>query len=164
MGIFNIFNSSKNEENRKFKFLSLLTEHNLNPYDYHHNNLEHSEISLSEELDGVVKCSDFSYFNNEFEYDYVSLCDYKDGRKSLFLSINQSDEKNLRKIVDKYIKIFGKDDFNNEEFNHYDLITIKEQKKWNIREWNKEFFKIYIGYTKSENLLNIYLYLIENSR
>lgn len=178
MGIFNFFKSKKEvakitENTRKVKKTNdllnvkkeqreLLSKLKINPYDYKHENMESVEISLSEELDGAIEISDFQSEDTGNEFDYISLTDYKNGKKSLYLSQTNREERAIKILIDKYSNEFGEDKITwRKEFTKCDLIQMDENLQGHLREWYLDEFHIIIGYNYSSKILSNYMLVNE---
>ncbi|MBI6121248.1 hypothetical protein [Salegentibacter maritimus] len=154
MGIFDIFKAKPepNEKNdpERLKNLVLLTELNINPYDYNHDDLERFEIGLSEELDGDIKTSEKTYFEGENEFDYISLTDRTLDRKSLFKSKLNPDERKIQEIVDNYYEVLGKDFVKEKQFSSTDLYNYQEQESGHLRTWYPFNFEVILGFNSNK--------------
>lgn len=173
MGIFNFLKSNKsssensNTNNKtrigtKEETKGILSELGVNPYDYKHEEMEPSEISLNEEPTGAIKVSDITYELEEKEFNYISLTDNENGTKSLYLSQNQPKERAIKVLVDKYFEVFGEAKYAGKEFVKYDVVMMNEKPYFELREWNLPGFKLIIGYNKDPEMYSNYLLVEEN--
>lgn len=176
MGLFN-FLKPKNKSTetvytdgqteRKISSLSkdqqkeLLSKLGINPYEFNHENMEPSEISLNEEVAGAVRISDWSADNAEGEFDYISLTDNIDGSKSLYLAQNNREDRAIKVLVDKYFTEFGETPYFGAAFSKYDLMQINESPNGELREWHLNDFKIVVGYNYSSKFLTNYVLVEE---
>ena len=177
MGIFDFLKPKKSTESepiytdgvteRRIKSLNkeqqkeLLSKLGINPYDFNHDEMEPSEISLNEEVAGAVKVSDWTAENNAGEFDYISLTDNDDGSKSLYLAQNNREERAIKVLVDKYFNEFGETQFVGAEFGKYDLMQMNEAPSGELREWYLNDFKIVVGYNYSSQLESNYVLVEE---
>lgn len=168
MGIFDFLKPKKNSEpetiytdgqiERKIKSLNkyqqkeLLSKLGINPYDFSHDDMEPSEISLNEEVAGAIKVSDWTAENSDGEFDYVSLSDIDDGSKSIYLAQNNREDRAIKVLIDKYFNEFGETQFVGAEFGKYDLIQMNETPSGELREWYLNDFKIVVGYNYSSQI------------
>ena len=76
MGIFDIFKAKKEPDEKndpeRLRNLILLSKLEINPYDFHHDEMKTCEISFEEELEGDIRTSDITYLEGENEF--VSNC------------------------------------------------------------------------------------------
>lgn len=148
---------SLNKEEQK----ELLSKLGINPYDFNHEDMESSEISLNEEVAGAIKISDLMIENPKNEFDYISLTNNKDGSRSLYLSQNNQEERAIKVLIDKYFKELGETKFVGAEFTKYDLMQINESSNGELREWQLKDFKIVIGYNHNSELKSNYVLVEE---
>lgn len=151
MGIFDKFKVKKeSHESRKERLKAILSDLTINPYDFDHSRMELCEISLQDELEGVIKMSDLTFEQGEKEFDYVCLYDKKDGTKLLYLGINNRDERETRNLVDKFSSRLGPDFLELNEFTAYDLSTMTEEDSGHLRTWHLTYFEVIIGFLKRD--------------
>ncbi|MEG3657311.1 hypothetical protein V5097_07850 [Arenibacter palladensis] len=151
MGLFDKFKLKKeSEESRKNRLLEIFTELGCNPYDYEDQKMDTYQISLREELDGVIKGTELTYENGEKDFDYISLNNYKDGTKLLYLAINNRDHRETRNLVDKYNSRLGEDFFFQNEFTSEDLHLLQNETNGHLRTWHLTYFKLIIGYMNNK--------------
>ena len=175
MGLFNFFKSNKSSSDDsnsekikqtkkgiKEETKTILSKLGINPYDFNHEEMEPSDISLNEELAGAIKVSDLTFELGEKEFDYISLTDNKDGTKSLYLAQNHPEERAIKVLVDKYYEELGEAKYLGQEFTKYDLMTMNEQPHFELREWQLPGFKIVIGYNKNPKMDSNYVLVEEN--
>ena len=165
MGIFDIFKSNKESDEKndpeRIRNLVLLSRLGINPYDLSHDEMESTEISLTEELEGAIRISDLTYLNGENEFNYISLTDKKDDQKSLFKSINDPDERKVRELVDNCADVLGNDFVDQNEFTTEDLINYRDLFDGHLRTWYPFNFEVIIGFTTNEIGKTIYLMVNE---
>jgi len=126
----------------------ILSELKINPYDYNHNEMESIELELDDELVGTVRISE-KYDDNHF--DYICLSDYENGKKSLFLTLVLSEERDLRNLIDDYSSYFGEDWIFKSKFEISDLTTYRTELSDNLRTWIKSGYKIIVGFSKKNS-------------
>jgi hypothetical protein len=140
---------------------ALLTKLGINPYDYKHDNMEPSNISLSEEVAGAIRISDLQSKEDDSEFDYISLTDNSNGTKALYLAQTNREERAIKVLVDKYFAEFGESDIVGAEFSRYDLMQINEYPSGALREWNLKNFTVIVGYNYASDLLSNYVIVEE---
>ncbi|WP_150452455.1 hypothetical protein [Arenibacter lacus] len=152
MGLFGRFKFKKeSHESRKHRLKAILSDLGCNPYDFVHEKMEPSDISLQDELDGVVKSSDLLFQSGEKPFDYISLSDFEDGRKRLSMYKSNRDPRETRNLVDKYHSILGEDSLQNKKFTSRDLQTMEKGTTTHLRVWHLTYFKLVIGFLTNQN-------------
>ena len=152
---------------RKIKSLNkdqqkeLLSKLGINPYDFNHDDMIASEISLNEEVAGAIRVSDWNAENSDGEFDYISLSDINDGSKSLYLAQNNREERAIKVLVDKYFAEFGETHLCGAGFSKYDLMQMNESLNGELREWYLNDFKIAVGYNYGSELQSNYVIVEE---
>jgi hypothetical protein len=139
----------------------LLSKLEINPYDFNHEDMEPSEISLNEEVTGAVKVSDWTAENNNGEFDYISLTDNDDDSKSLYLAQINREERAIKVLIDKYFEEFGETQLVRTKFGKNDLIQMNESPRGELREWYLNDFKIIVGYNYSSQMESNYVLVEE---
>ncbi len=123
----------------------ILTKLKINPYDFNHDEMESVEIDLDDELLGKIRLSEK---HNENPFDYICLSDYENGKKSIYFSTTNFEERDLRNLVDEYSSYFGEDWIFKSKFDTMDLTTYRTELSDSLRTWIKPGYKIVIGYSK----------------
>ncbi len=145
----------------KDKQKELLSKLGINPYDFSHEDMVQSEISLNEEVAGAIKVSDWNAENSDGEFDYISLTDNNDNSKSIYFSQNNREERAIKVLIDKYFSEFGETYLVQTKFSKEDLMEINESPSGQLREWNMNDFKIVVGYNYNSELLTNYVIVEE---
>jgi len=123
--------------------------------------MEPYNISLQEELDGVIKGSEQTYEDGQKDFDYISLNDYKDGRKLLYMAINNRDPRETKNSVDKYYSRLGEDFLIKNEFTSDDLHYLQNEPNGHLRTWHLTYFKIIIGFVNNKHGNSTYVIVTE---
>ena len=164
MGIFDRLKPKKeSDESRKKRLMVILSDLGCNPHDFQHQEMDSSEISLQEELDGVVKASDLTFEDGEKEFDYISLNDQNDGTKLLYLAINNREPRETKNLVDKYSSRLGEDFVLQNEFTSNDLYTLENEPNGHIRTWYLTYFEVLIGFANNNHGTSTYVLVKEKN-
>jgi len=121
---------------------------NLSKMGYHFDafNLEElneAEISIDDEVAGVIKTVGGIYKDNNGFFDYVFISDYKDGTKAINLNKSGIGERDLKNVVDYLFRHLEKDEIFRREFNALDLQNIREDyRELPLRSWEADDFSI----------------------
>ena len=159
-----MFKSKKeSEESRKNRLMAILSDLSCNPYDFNPEEMESSEISLQEELDGVIKSSDLTFETGETEFDYISLSEYNDGTKMLYKAINNRDPRETKNLVDKYSSRLGEDFVFLNEFSSQDLQDLQNEPNGQLRTWYLTFFDVTIGFINNDHGSSTYVMIKEKN-
>jgi len=134
MGLF-----SKKDKEKAKDYVRLLQSIGIDFYSLTHDNADQLELTVDDEVNGIIKKSYKELRNNYF--DFVLLSDKKDGSRNVVLSKNNSTEKDLKNLIDKFYELFGYDSVFNMEFCQRDLNVIRGydsdfKADDNLREWN----------------------------
>ncbi|MEJ1221745.1 hypothetical protein [Sediminicola sp. 1XM1-17] len=156
MGLFDRF-KKESDESRKSRLKEILSDIGCNPYDFNHDEMESYELSLQEELDEVIIGSEITYDNRERDFDFVSLNDYQNGTKFLYMAMNNRDTRETRNLIDRYSSRLGEDMLLRKEFKSVDLYELENEPKGHLRTWELTFFNITIGYSNEDNINTTYV-------
>ena len=164
MGFFDKFKSKKeSEESRKNRLKAILSDLGCNPYDFTHEEMNSYEISLQEELDGVIRSSDLTFATAEEEFDYISLSDYENGTRFLYQALNNRDPRETRKLVDKYSSRLGEDFVHLNQFTSRDLQDLENEKNGQLRSWYLTYFEVIIGFINNQHGSSTYVMVKEKN-
>jgi hypothetical protein len=159
MGLF----SKKKTETKKAKsYKELLLTLGIDIDSFKHEDLEPDEITIDDEVAGIVKKSSKIHEEEDAPYNIVDLSTTKEGKKELSLTII-NDEYGIKEIVDKFSAAFGPDDDFKSEFTSEDLNEIRQPGFSTIRKYisdiNGENY-ITISYSNGDDLstTNIYIF------
>ncbi|MFT5760918.1 MAG: hypothetical protein ACI8WA_000019 [Polaribacter sp.] len=133
MGFFDFLKSDNN--NNSSKLDSILTELNVNPYDYNHEEMEVGEVTIDDELKNVIKVSDLNLNEGEKPFEYISLSEKANGKRSIFLSKNDADEKDVRDLINLFYSVLGEDFVYQKEFDQNDLNAYRDEENGTFRSW-----------------------------
>ena len=152
MGLFSRFKFKKeSHESRKRRLTTILSDLGCNPYDFTHQKMDPSEISLQDELDGIIKTSYLLYRDGKKPFDYISLSDFEDGKKMLYMYKSNRDPRETRNLIDKYHALLGEDSLLKNEFTSRDLESMENEANVHLRTWHLTYFKLIIGFLVNEN-------------
>ncbi|ARV11482.1 hypothetical protein BTO09_03620 [Gilvibacter sp. SZ-19] len=119
---------------------------NVLPKDFDFSTMEEIEVSLSEELEGVVKAYDINYEDAEGDFDSLSITEKENGKRELFaIQVNRG-EKSLRDLVDKYCDTLGDPQGVYSKFHKTDLMMMQDYDAMEMRDWRFSDYTICIGY------------------
>tara|TARA_R110002050_G_scaffold125594_5_gene245370 strand:- start:4725 stop:5225 length:501 start_codon:yes stop_codon:yes gene_type:complete len=164
MGLFDRLKPKKeSDESRKNRLMVILSDLGCNPHDFQHQNMSPYEISLREELDGVIKASDITFENEGAEFDYINLNDNRDGNKLLYMAINNREPRETKKLVDKYSSRLGEDIVMQNLFTSDDLYTLEHEPHGHLRTWYLTYFEIIIGFSNNEHGTATYVLVTEKN-
>ncbi len=164
MGIFDRLKPKKeSDESRKKRLMAILSDLDCNPHDFQHQEMNSYEISLQEELDGVIKASDLTFEDGEKEFDYISLNNYSDGTKLLYMAINNREPRETKNLVDKYNSRLGEDFVLQNEFTSSDLYTLENESNMHLRTWYLTYFEVTIGFSNNDNRTSTYVLVKEKN-
>ncbi|WP_336069101.1 hypothetical protein [Mesoflavibacter sp. CH_XMU1404-2] len=154
------FDSNQNKLLKENKILSSL---GINLHEFNQDEMEDVEISLQEEIDDVIRVSEIYLQEKEDEFDYISLSEFKNGTKSLYLSQSNQKEKAIKNLIDKFFEKLGETHLMDGEFSKTDLLILNENNSFKLREWYLDNYKITVGYNynNSDNRVN---YVIVDER
>ena len=172
MGLFNLFKSSKikdeqiqsiennaisdNELTHKTErdVGQILTRLNVNPLQYNHDEMNPCEVSLEAELRGEIRTSDLTLEEDDdddvVKFTYISLSDYANGKKDLYLSFVLRNERNLKRLIDEFSIELGESLEGEKEFTHGDLMEVRGGLKGNLRTWYEDEYKVSVGFVKEK--------------
>lgn len=146
MGLFNRNKGKKFSIKPKNNCADKLSTLKVLPRDFDFSTMEEIEVSLSEELEGVVKAFDINYENAEEDFDNLSITEKENGKRELFaIQINRG-EKSLRDLVDKYCDILGDPQGVYSKFHQTDLMMMQDYDAMEMRDWRFSDYTISIGY------------------
>lgn len=134
MGFLDFFKSN-NDNSNSSKLENILTELNINPYDYNHEEMEVAEVTIDDELKNVVKVSDLNLNEGEKPFEYICLSEKDDGKRSLFLSQNNAGEKDVRDLINSFYSVLGEDFVYQKEFDQNDLNSYRNENNGTFRSW-----------------------------
>lgn len=164
MGIFDkLIPKKESNESRKSRLMVILSDLGCNPHDFQHQEIDSYEISLQEELDGVIKASDLTFENAEMEFDYISLNDNIDGTKLLYMAINNRDSRATKNLVNKYSKRLGDDFVGLNEFTSNDLYTMENEPNGHLRTWYLTYFELIVGFANNDYGSSTYVLVKEKT-
>ena len=152
MGFLDFFKNNKKTETPKIDFL--LSELKVNPYDFNHNQMESAEITIDDELNNIVEVSDLTLNIGDKPFEYISLSSKKNGKRSIFLSQNNANEKDLRNLINSFNAVLGEDFVYQKELNQNDLYTFRNEPSGTFRSWYLKY-EISIGFTSQTIYVNI---------
>lgn len=110
----------------------------FNPHSFDHANFADAEITIDDELAGVVKASSDLWENDSSVFDYVELLDFKNGSRELCLSTSSADERACQTTINILNEHLGEDAVFRTEFSSSDLDEIRKgQLDYPIRSWSK---------------------------
>lgn len=162
MGLFDRLKSKKEQSrSKKQALMHLLSEININPYDYEHESMEAAEISLNDELEGAIKCSEYFGNNIESNFDYISLVEYDNGTRYLYMAMNNRNPRETRDLVDKCHSTLGDDFLDQGRFTSYDLDLYQQEENGTIRSWFLTFFEVNIGFINKDDFFTTYVMITE---
>ncbi len=153
MGFFDFLKTTNNSNNSS-NLERVLSELELNPYDYNHSDMEASEVTIDDELRNVVKVSDFTFDDDKRQFEYISLSDKADGKKAIFASKNNADERDLRDLINLMYSHLGEDFVYQKEFNQDDLFKFRSEPNGIFRTWYLKY-EIEIGFLSQTIYVNV---------
>lgn len=157
MGLFD-FIKGKEEKGSSKNYLNLLKELGIDFDSYVHEDMEPVELTIDDEVEGIIKTSDFIDTSEGVLFNYVSLSDKKDGRKELTLNKLNSSEHDIKDMVNKFYSVLGEDYLFNGEFNSEDLDKIRNNQGQGLRRWDDESgYNILLGYDAKNESILIYI-------
>ncbi|TAI48989.1 hypothetical protein [Flagellimonas allohymeniacidonis] len=164
MGLFDRLKPKKeSDENRKARLKTILSNVDINPYDYDHQNMEETEISLKEELEGAVKISELNGTDCEQGFDYVSITDHKDGTRFLYKAMNDPNPRATRDLVNKLYNGLGEDFLGQGEFASFDLDMMESEEGGAFRSWYLTYFDVNVGFVNRDDGISTYLMISEKA-
>ena len=153
-------------KNNVLKGISLLERLNDLGIDFSDNTQQGTDIefTVEEEINGIIKKVFIPLEDHFFTSSILSI--YENGNKHLFLSKNNSSEKDFKSFIDKTSDLFGLDIAGRSKFTIEDLNTIRgdsheESEVYGIRHWidlNSDY-EIIITFDEDEKDL---LFMIHN--
>lgn len=159
MGLFS--KKKKNIETKKDKtYKELLLSVGIDLDSFEHEDLEPDEITIDDEVDGIIKKSGKIYEETDAPYNIIDLSTTKEGKKELSLGI-LSDEYGVKDLVNKFNAVFGNDDDFNSEFSSNDLSEIRKPGINTIRKWVSDVngeYCITLSYSSDSNLSSLYIF------
>ena len=141
MGLFSRKNKAKD-------YVRMLKKIGVDFYNYTHENLKPAEISVDDEVAGVIKSS-FGNFSEEVFFESILLSDKKDGTRNIILIKEDVNEKELRQFTNELYNILGEDEIFYGEFEAKDLQIIRghdsdRNSDDDIRTW-ETFYKFAVS-------------------
>lgn len=138
--MFNLFKKSR---------IQKLKELNILPNQYSHDELSPVELTDDEELKFGYKKKSIGYFDDDSVYETIVLVDYnKKENRSLTLSTQLINKKEIKNNVNYYFEMLGTDEKGKEYFDRTDLDRFEKLDSnfpdFRIRNW--EFQKKNINY------------------
>ena len=161
MGVFDIFRKKKEEGKDYIELLKLL---DIDLFSYNHDDMTNKELSLDNEVAGIIKSStkmiDSSFF------DYLRISDYKNMSRELNLLKDNATEKDIRDITNQLSEVLGEDDSYYTEFTSEDLAIIRgeieeeEEPYLNTRKWTTYYtnhikYETTIAYDKESEMVSL---------
>jgi hypothetical protein len=155
-----LFSKKKPEVKKEKTYKELLLSLDIDIDSFNHEDLEPEEITIDDEVMGIIKKSGKIYEGSDVPFNIVELATTKEGKNELSLSI-VNDEYGIKEIVDRFSEIFGPDDNFNSEFNGEDLNEIRKSGFNTIRKWVSDVNDencITISYSPENSLSTIYIF------
>ncbi|EKT2068676.1 hypothetical protein O8E88_000458 [Flavobacterium psychrophilum] len=152
MGFLDFFKNNNKTETPKIDLL--LSELKVNPYDFNHNEMQSVEITIDDELNNIIEVSDLTLNIGDKPFEYISLSSKQNGKRSIFLSQNNANEKDLRNLINSFNSVLGEDFVYQKEFNQNDLSTFRNEPNGIFRTWYLKY-EISIGFTSQTIYVNI---------
>ena len=129
-----LFSKRKTEKKKEKSYKETLLSLGIDIDSFNHDELVPEEITIDDEVKGIVKKSGKIYEEEEAPYNIVDLSTTKDGKKELSLSVI-SDEYKTKDIVDEFNAAFGSDDDSRSEFRSEDLEEVRKPGTKIIRKY-----------------------------
>lgn len=174
MGLF----SKKKKEteshaDRKARLQSVLEQLKLNPESYLFDDMEEFEVSLVDDMDGIVNCYQHPSPLDVSDFDIIFLKVKKNGFKTLIAYKIGRSERTIRAFIDDLVEICGPDTEGKKLFGHGDLVYVEGtnekgnemlDRKWALRNWGLTYYDVSAGFERTKDLnLDQYVIVSEKS-
>ena len=156
MGIFNIFKSNNNSS--KYNDIEvILSKLNINPREFDEKEMDSVEVTIDDELNEIIKVYELIYENDKIPFDYISLSEKTNGKRNLFLSMSNRNEREIKNLIDLYFNELGADFVYLKEFSSTDLQQFRSENVGQLRNWYDVKYDIGIAFSKNEIAENVYV-------